>query len=155
MKKQRDSKTGRFIPTDYSKYIGKIFGCCKLLKVFSYKTTKRADVQCIHCGKVKTIGASYLFTQVNRYCSCECLDNQRQAIDELSNKYLNDEKLISSNKTGVMEIAHCKARRTRKKDYYTVSIQKDNKRYYVGEFTDLGDAIEARYKFIQKMGWNK
>lgn len=151
MKKKRSKETGRFINTDYSSYIGKVFNCCEIIDVFSTKTRKVAKIKCIHCGKEKEINANAIFK--DRDTSCVCQEKQLEAVKIDNQQLLNNEKLRSSNTTGCTNVTHVTKSHGRAVNFYRVTIRHNKVTYYVGEFKNKTDAINARELFIKERGW--
>lgn len=50
--------------------IGNIYGCLKLLRLFKDKNQLMAEVECIHCHKIKTKRARELYNEKNNSCLC-------------------------------------------------------------------------------------
>lgn len=88
----------------YQERVGKIYGCWKVLKV-EYK--KGADknqvwtVECIHCGKVKTIGycKKLISGKIGRSCECQFVPKpkpltQKQQYKLMEGEIIDDWKII-------------------------------------------------------------
>lgn len=153
MEKARSSKSGRFVETDYSPYIGKTFNCCTLIKVFRKGTNKRAIVRCIHCGKEKEINANTIFNNPERFCSCDCLGNHKKYIKRMRKKYYDESYKNARNTSGWTGIVHITKSHGRPVNIWRATVCHNNIKYYCGEFHNKKDAVIARREFIKKKGW--
>jgi len=144
MVKDKNRKTGR-------KSIN-ISGRCFGRLVAEYKTDRRDYKGSVYwhcgcdCGNEIDVTADGLRTGNNRSCCCLKKENQVHVherlhrIDGTCLEWIEKRKNRSDNTSGYRGVFRMKNGR------YRVSIGFQGKRYYLGTYEDLGDAVAARQK---------
>ena len=59
--------------TKHEYIIGNIYGCLKLLKLFRENNQLMAEVECVHCHKIKTKRARELYNKKTNSCICRTI----------------------------------------------------------------------------------
>lgn len=153
MKKCRDKRTGQWVATDYTPYIGKTFEHCTLIDVRYIGKRKVAILKCNHCGKTKRVNAVVIFNETKRFCSCECLGVREKGKKKDRKDLLSDKKLRKTNTSGITNVYHITKSHGKPCDRWEISIIHDKKHYYIGSGKTKDEAMEKRRRFIIEKGW--
>ena len=128
-----------------------ITGCRYGLLTAVKPTDKRCGTSVIweclcDCGEIKEVSANNLRRKTMRPKSCGCLSLElsRENIKIVHDKYIKDDtSLLQINKRGHSNTG-VKGVSRQKNGKYRADIYFQHKKYFLGRFDDLEDAIHAR-----------